>query len=119
MSYTPTNWQTGDVITAEKLNHAEEGIATASNVLLIEASYDATLDVHVLNVTYNEVLAAIQNYQPIQSRWISEEDGVTECTSSINLYTEPDGEDPSITWYCIRVGSSEYFSQDPDVPFHD
>jgi hypothetical protein len=27
MSYTPTVWNTGDVITAEKLNHAEQGIA--------------------------------------------------------------------------------------------
>lgn len=26
MSYTPTNWQTGDVITAEKLNNMEAGI---------------------------------------------------------------------------------------------
>lgn len=26
MAYTPTNWQTGDTITAEKLNHAEQGI---------------------------------------------------------------------------------------------
>lgn len=26
MSYIPTNWQTGDVITAEKLNHAESAI---------------------------------------------------------------------------------------------
>lgn len=27
MSYTPTNWQTGDTITAEKLNNMESGIA--------------------------------------------------------------------------------------------
>lgn len=25
MSYTPTNWTNGDVITAEKLNHLEGG----------------------------------------------------------------------------------------------
>lgn len=28
MSYTPTNWQTGDTITAEKLNNIETGIET-------------------------------------------------------------------------------------------
>lgn len=27
MSYTPTNWQTGDTVTAEKLNKMEQGIA--------------------------------------------------------------------------------------------
>ena len=37
MSYTPTNWQNGDVITAEKLNHMEDGIASSS------ASYDLVL----------------------------------------------------------------------------
>ena len=29
MSYTPTEWKSGDVITAEKLNHIEEGIGEA------------------------------------------------------------------------------------------
>ncbi len=26
MAYSPTTWETGDVITADKLNHIEEGI---------------------------------------------------------------------------------------------
>ena len=30
MAYTPTEWATGDVITAEKLNKVEEGLAAAS-----------------------------------------------------------------------------------------
>ena len=30
MAYVPTNWQTGDTITAEKLNKAEHGIEDAS-----------------------------------------------------------------------------------------
>lgn len=30
MSYTPTNWQTGDTITAEKLNNMESGIEAAT-----------------------------------------------------------------------------------------
>jgi hypothetical protein len=29
MSYTPTTWQTGDTITAEKLNKLENGVANA------------------------------------------------------------------------------------------
>ena len=29
MSYTPTDWKTGDVITAEKLNNIEQGIVNA------------------------------------------------------------------------------------------
>lgn len=34
MSYTPTNWKRGDVITADKLNNMESGIAN-DNVLFI------------------------------------------------------------------------------------
>ena len=29
MAYTPTNWQTGDIITADKLNNMEDGIENA------------------------------------------------------------------------------------------
>lgn len=31
MSYTPTEWKTGDVITAEKLNNMESGIVAGQN----------------------------------------------------------------------------------------
>lgn len=31
MSYEPTNWKTGDVVTSEKLNKLEEGVAEASS----------------------------------------------------------------------------------------
>ena len=31
MSYTPTNWSTGDIVTAEKLNKLEQGIVSAEN----------------------------------------------------------------------------------------
>ena len=33
MSYTPTNWQTGDTITAEKLNKMESGISANDTAL--------------------------------------------------------------------------------------
>lgn len=55
MSYTPTVWATGDTITAEKLNKAENGIAAAS-ALIIPLSWEghtATLD-----ASYDELIAA-------------------------------------------------------------
>lgn len=47
MSYTPTTWQTGDTVTATKLNKIEQGIAGAGGALIcntngISGSY--TLD---------------------------------------------------------------------------
>ena len=35
MAYTPTVWATGDIITAEKLNKAENGIAANSNIVYV------------------------------------------------------------------------------------
>ena len=38
MSYTPNTWQTGDTITAAKLNNMEQGVANAGGVLLVNAT---------------------------------------------------------------------------------
>lgn len=35
MAYEKNNWQSGDVITAEKLNHIEDGIANTGKTLVI------------------------------------------------------------------------------------
>ena len=43
MSYTPTEWKTGDVITAENLNNMESGILNANqNVYIATLSYDGS-----------------------------------------------------------------------------
>lgn len=48
MSYTPTNWETGDTITAEKLNKLEQGVANAGGStgggVLVVHDVDGTLD---------------------------------------------------------------------------
>ena len=51
MSYEPNTWATGDVITADKLNHIEQGI---SGVVFHITAQDNTLD-----ATYSEVKAAL------------------------------------------------------------
>ena len=52
MSYTPTVWETGDTITAEKLNKIED----AMSPLIITVSGDG-----VLSHTYREILSASEN----------------------------------------------------------
>lgn len=50
MTYTPTVWQTGDVITAEKLNKNEQ--ATGYKVLIFSIQFiDTGLDTHTGTVT--------------------------------------------------------------------
>lgn len=60
MAYTPTSWQNGDVITAEKLNNMESGIAAALPVFLVTFSYDDGTDTYVADHTFAEIATAAQ-----------------------------------------------------------
>ena len=51
MSYEPTNWKDGDLVTSAKLNKIEQGIAASSSGILI-ATED--YDTHSLNKTWQE-----------------------------------------------------------------
>lgn len=59
MSYSPTTWETGDTITAAKLNNMEQGIANASGTLLV--SVETAQDGHnlALDKTWTEIHTAI------------------------------------------------------------
>ena len=49
MAYTPTVWETGDVITAAKLNKAEQGIATAGSAAIkVPIIYDENDSVYTV-----------------------------------------------------------------------
>lgn len=55
MSYTPTNWKSGDVVTSAKLNKLEQGVAGAGDVTIVHA-VNETLD-----MTAGAILDAAQN----------------------------------------------------------
>lgn len=63
MSYTPTTWQTGDTITAEKLNNMESGIAEANKFdMLVNATVTVLADASTTiscDKTVNEVETAL------------------------------------------------------------
>lgn len=62
MSYTPTNWKSGDVVTSTKLNKLEQGVAAAGGgALLVNGVYDAQSDTTVLDKTAAEIWAAMQS----------------------------------------------------------
>lgn len=61
MSYEPTEWKSGDVITSAKLNKIENGIHSASGgVYIVNSTYDESEDVSTLDKTAAEILAAAQ-----------------------------------------------------------
>lgn len=60
MAYIPTEWQTGDIVTAEKLNKLESGVQNASGGgaggFMLVSHTDSGI-----NKSYNELLAAVNN----------------------------------------------------------
>lgn len=53
MSYTPTTWQTGDIVTSAKLNNIEQGIASGG-VLVVNLDSDTSM----LDKTWQEIADA-------------------------------------------------------------
>lgn len=43
MAYTKNTWNTGDIVSSQKLNHMEDGVAAAYEVMVINDT-DGTLD---------------------------------------------------------------------------
>ena len=64
MSYIPTEWQTGDIVTAEKLNNMESGISAASasggGLQIIEVTM-SNQGVVSCGKSYNELCAYIES----------------------------------------------------------
>lgn len=65
MSYTPHTWQTGETVTAEKLNALEQGVASGGGggggFMLITVTYDETEDTFVADKTYAEIAAHLDS----------------------------------------------------------
>lgn len=62
MSYAATNWATGDVITAEKLNKIENGIENISGSIytVTITNIDYTNSTFTYDKTWNEIKAAYE-----------------------------------------------------------
>ena len=63
MSYTPTDWKTGDVITADKLNNMEQGIVDSEMLLITAtnvASQSTPQTTPTLDKTFLEIADAIK-----------------------------------------------------------
>jgi len=61
VSYTPTEWATGDTITAEKLNKLEQGVAAGSLIVHVTSTVDEGAILHSLVTPYSDILAAIES----------------------------------------------------------
>lgn len=70
MPYTKTNWQSGDIISSERLNHAEDGIAQAQQTADAANARDTLgelADVDISNPTEGQVVL----YDATNSKWVN------------------------------------------------
>ena len=58
MAYTPTEWKSGDVITAEKLNNIEEGVQNGNNIFVITFAPNSP---YTTDKTFEELIEAVSN----------------------------------------------------------
>lgn len=63
MAYNPTNWKNGDIVTADKLNKLEQGVANAGGVLIVTNT----------NGTLNKTWKEIHDAAPLV--WVEEDGG--------------------------------------------
>lgn len=109
--YTPTEWATGDVITAEKLNHMEEGIEASSSdefIPIFTIKYDITGTTTVTcDKTYEEVLAAVIANNCFRGKVIFDgTQGFEEYYYLSTRFSEPDSDD-SFTFERFTAGTSD------------
>lgn len=58
MSYTPTNWKSGDVVTSAKLNKLEQGVAEAGGATIVHV--DINSSTAALDMTAGAIFEAAQ-----------------------------------------------------------
>jgi len=127
MSYTKQTWATNDIITAEKLNHMEDGIDSAASggggPLAIRVSTDFDTGIMSLNKTWNEIRAAFPNcyiemmgIDPATGEYTEDYDYYSVMSVYDNLYN-------SYHLYTVTLNSrvtSDFNVTDPDgYPFYN
>lgn len=78
-TYVPTNWKTGDVITATKLNNMETGIADAS------ALANGALQTSGGTMTGNLIMDNSVIYGSTESIWVKSSSSLTDLTDFNDL----------------------------------
>lgn len=119
MAYEKTNWQTGDTVTAEKLNHAENGISDNSVQVYVGTLLEGG-DLQ-FDLTYNQVVAALQAGKDLRLYTGGTLEGteIPTCALDIVLATTvtPAGGGTSTYFYSVHTaGQYTYWSTDPDAP---
>lgn len=121
MAYEPTVWQTGDVITAAKLNKAEQGIADADAGILVELTETLVVDVgKQLDASYTDLMNATQAGKIVR---VIVEDLNTQIAYLCGLYYDELDTGTYIAQFMAIAAAAEpviyeYYSDSDDALLH-
>lgn len=93
MAYTPTEWQTGDIVTAEKLNKMEGGIENAGGGgnLVATVTFNESENYFTLDKSWQDIKAVFDAGGVVMARYMTNEEPLTEID----------------IWYLISIISME------------
>ncbi len=128
MSYTPKTWNCGDTITAEDLNHIEQGIANSEGgTLVIRADHQegtAPLFITIYDKTYREVEDALASGQRVFIQGAAREpDFPKQCPvvraedNTVIYYDE--GENSAVSAFRLYACSADGYLQDVECDGDD
>lgn len=99
MSYEPTEWQSGDVVTSAALNKLEQGVAAAGGGVLV---VHADIQTGALDKTVREIVAGLRNGGAMLVIDFLERDGILETYQIIRVEEYPDNY--QIFFYTVDMG---------------
>ena len=103
MSYIPTQWQTGDIVTADKLNKIENAVANGGGGGILILELTAVQDGYDIGASFNDLKDAFMSGKKIITHIEFEEDGVDgDAWSNLNIIELLEGETSEGSIYFIN-----------------
>ena len=110
MAYTKQTWNNGDIITADKLNHIEDGIANAGGLFVVHANeIDGNL---TMDKTWQEIYDALASDALVICSTTTEQDVYIKifnraCINN-DIYYIADGADYEATTTFYAYSANDY-----------
>lgn len=119
MSYEKQTWQTGDVITANKMNHMENGIVNAGGSgggLIVIFTTEDSGSSYTADKTFQEVYTALVDMMPVYGYYGDTENGYQPIQfHGGHYYTDGDGERGAVLFTNDAVYASDSYMEHTEI----
>ena len=112
MAYVKTVWETGDVITAAKLNNAEDGIEAHDPIILAAegTASGANWDFSFEDITFGNIVSAVQAGKTVMLILSYGTNTYAVSVTGCNIYT--DGADEKV--YSMEFSAMDVYVKNPE-----